>query len=640
MGKKNHKRKNTQGGNPHLGPGENLVRQAPPTENPVDLLMNKAQTAYPTLVRQGKRSAVDGHPPTKRQATEAAVLGDKTPFQIILGLAFKAFKMVHHINILIQPIPPKAFKKKVSDLSDFPQPAIPTESLRKELHEIAEEWGRNTTQQMIHHYFGQLFSAMEDIHLTEIPKDDLAQALTIALKRMNSRYKNKLLNSTKEFLDHIMAFLYHSRDHIDQQGRESLREEINQGRDNFPNPPPPGPIPDQEPDQPQGVIADPVHPQGFPCSTAMEIEFGDFSDITGLDKITTSPQPSTSRANIPMTNRFSALSSDESDMEVEEDDTPQPPKYVIPQKRSVKLHTPQKKPKGYSVIRTPSKKSKPQPQPGQSGTISPERPHVPTGHQINGQRQSQASPNQLQPGQHGSIPSGTPQVSPGLRAKRPGQQQVGRGNPNPSNPSPAHTRSGRAYNRNGNGGPARVQVHRASSPQLKEQWQVELQGDPNTLFLGTSNLSRVTHTPDRDYEIHSFPGGKFHHMANLLERSATHQGPKQVIIAMGVNDANSKARTSDIKAQVTKTAQLARERFPSAKIHLAEINHSNQSPNHLIRRIQEINRFIRETEGTETIPQLPPNRVHLDPRDSCTPKVHWTATTANEILSHWSSHLN
>lgn len=236
--------------------------------------------------------------------------------------------------------------------------------------------------------------------------------------------------------------------------------------------------------------------------------------------------------------------------------------------------------------------------------------------------------------------------------------------------SPAHTRSGHSYSQAANtpkptngGSPtssgssnsspatspeipmqttsyvALVHTHRA--PDRKETWRVEIVDEPTTLLIGTSNISRITRTPSKAIELHSFPGAKFHHLETMLKKSPTMTGPKRVLIAMGVNDTSVRegqrpTRLNTVIESMRKAVKQARSKFPGSSIYVAEINMSATAAQTSRDRTDTLNREIRSLEGVHIIPALPKEQVELTPYDL----VHWTTNTANKILKHWAHHLN
>lgn len=187
--------------------------------------------------------------------------------------------------------------------------------------------------------------------------------------------------------------------------------------------------------------------------------------------------------------------------------------------------------------------------------------------------------------------------------------------------------------------PAKVGVHREGNREGKlDNWAIGKEPGTDTLILGTSNMARVTLKPRQDLEIRSYPGGRFEHMVHMLKKSPVQEGPRRVVIAMGINDATSRAPIHSIEALVTKTAALAKQKFPHSRVYMAEINHTHLMSDDKLLRTKAINKAIRELNGVRTLSPLAPREVVIDPKDRY--GVHWTANTANAIICHWVKHLN
>ena len=157
----------------------------------------------------------------------------------------------------------------------------------------------------------------------------------------------------------------------------------------------------------------------------------------------------------------------------------------------------------------------------------------------------------------------------------------------------------------------------------------------NTLILGTSNVARITTKPRRDIELQSFPGGRFSHMREMLRKLPVQNEPRRVVIAMGINDSNSKTPLETIKKDIRETSVLAKSRFPHSQIYMAEINHSKMMESNLKSRTLALNEEIKNLSGIKFIPKLNCNQISV-----CPDKIHWTVDTATKVMRHWATHLN
>lgn len=62
------------------------------------------------------------------------------------------------------------------------------------------------------------------------------------------------------------------------------------------------------------------------------------------------------------------------------------------------------------------------------------------------------------------------------------------------------------------------------------------------LIIGDFNLSRFPHFREQDLQIDSYPGGNFHHAANLLTNATYSTELEVIVLAFGINHRLQKAR--------------------------------------------------------------------------------------------------
>lgn len=655
--------------------GTSLIRRGNPTlfcntqvpnsvpSNPLDDLQVQTQVRFPGWQKPQKRPSDEPTPNSKKAKME-------DPFKVARRHGFQALQCLHHINNLIQPDLPKAFLKKMNQMENFIQPALPTESLRAQLASIRQDFGTNSAQQLVHHYFGSLFQITEDLIRLEISQETLSKALETAFGQSVNRHKKKLLKSTKKHMTEWALYVLAKKrlfDACDPQIAQTLLAEMQADRQGFPLVPHPGSGPytpgnppgaaeacsqsskdeltmDHEPSNDivtqrgQPALSHPIEvsmdldlPPPSPWTSGNWVQVGpphrrdsrlnSSSSSSGLDiDFPALPPPlrSSTRVNAgPSHPRDKDLDNSASSSELDMASLRQSSPYIPPHRRDLA-------PRKRSITRV-----RPTPTPGKkpiTRVIPARTPKKP--------RPTPQGPTVTQQGSLGSIPPvGTPHANSGHHSTP--LQRITR--VRPTSPSPRHTRSGRPL---GSSFPAKVTYHKAPSPELKRSWEIKPTSSSGTLILGTSNLSRISTKPSRDIEIHSFPGGRFQHMEDILERAPVSIGPQNVIIAMGINDSNNKTPIYKVRRSIQNTAVLAKAKFPEATIHMAEINHSADSPDHISRRSADLNATIGNLPDVQVIPRMRPDKVFLDPKDRSVPKVHWTEGTANEILMHWSAHLN
>ncbi|MGH0186679.1 UNVERIFIED_CONTAM: hypothetical protein FKN15_022275 [Acipenser sinensis] len=71
-----------------------------------------------------------------------------------------------------------------------------------------------------------------------------------------------------------------------------------------------------------------------------------------------------------------------------------------------------------------------------------------------------------------------------------------------------------------------------------------LQTNKNILIIGDSNLHRIPDHTQSQIQIESYPGAKFLHAANHLDKAKTDRGVTKVILSFGINNKDQKVKDS------------------------------------------------------------------------------------------------
>lgn len=646
-------------------------------EDPISDLADKANSKFPRLSLPRKRLFEGDSSDRKKTKLDPNAqeflfeigedLGGQDPFKYTLKQSTAMFKMYHHISVLIDPDHPKAIHNKIQEIGEFPQPACPTGTLREKLRLIAEEWGMGISQQMLQHYFSNIFQIRENLTLLKMDEDEFGTALAMAFRRTKQRLGKKLRKEARIGMEKIIQTILGFRMIFSMHPpSEELLAQIKTDRMNYPTVPLPtekeaGPSWNtfQEPKFDLAPLPEPEVSPGTPKPRTPhprpEVSPGlHYSPRPGTSRHSppgTSPETQSPRPEVRPGRRDPPRSSQGNysppgisplprgmpnigDLEISDpleseggdslgrDSTggasftldvssiskPGAPPYIIPQLRK-------STPKGPTGLSRQSQQMK----------TPPGAPNEISGPSVDKTQTPKMTPKQ---GTSSKTSTEAPKEKSRLM-----KTHTPRLNPQGSKPSPPVTRS-----RSQNMHRARPYYHKAQNWEAKmTDWQIQIQNDPHTLVLGTSNLNRITTQPSRNIEIHSYPGGRFSHMSNMLSKFKPEARPQNVIIAMGINDSNSKEYLASIKQEISKTAALAKERFPASNVFLAEVNYSHMADSRLKARTEQINSCIRE-QKIKVLSSLPANKVYLDPRDKH--GVHWTPATANSILAHWISSLN
>ena len=169
----------------------------------------------------------------------------------------------------------------------------------------------------------------------------------------------------------------------------------------------------------------------------------------------------------------------------------------------------------------------------------------------------------------------------------------------------------------------------------KANWHIKNVEKP-ILVIGDSNLARIQ-AQKSNVQIESFPGGNFSNIRKMLQRSLANKInttlAQHVIFSVGINDLNNKPHSTSVP-ELRKVIHLAKDLFPNATVHFAQINFSQELSAYQKNNLREINDFISKLSLCKYIKRLahPKFRVTDD-------HIHWTPNTANAFLEHWVGSL-
>lgn len=152
------------------------------------------------------------------------------------------------------------------------------------------------------------------------------------------------------------------------------------------------------------------------------------------------------------------------------------------------------------------------------------------------------------------------------------------------------------------------------------------------VIIGDSNVSRIPAFGIPDLQIDSFPGAKFQHAGNLVERATVALEPEILIMSFGINNRTQRCFTR-ASQEIHRAYRLARTRLPHTEILIPVINFSDLLAQEEQILLQEINEYIKS--NINFLDALPSHQFEVE-RDM----VHWTSDTARAILEHWVRALN
>ena len=163
-----------------------------------------------------------------------------------------------------------------------------------------------------------------------------------------------------------------------------------------------------------------------------------------------------------------------------------------------------------------------------------------------------------------------------------------------------------------------------------QDWSLNLKR--KYVIIGDSNVGRISTFNHADLQIDCFPGAKFQHAGNLMEKATIAMEPELLIFSLGINNRAQRCIELTIK-EIHRTYRMARSRLPHTALYFPLINFSEKLPLEEQVHLEKINKYIRDT--LVSIEELPKEEFVVE-EDG----IHWTAGTAKAMLNHWIDRLN
>lgn len=179
-------------------------------------------------------------------------------------------------------------------------------------------------------------------------------------------------------------------------------------------------------------------------------------------------------------------------------------------------------------------------------------------------------------------------------------------------------------------GPVNTANRHVNTNRKNQDWSLTLQ--KKYVIIGDSNVSKIRNFTHTDLQIDSFPGAKFQHAGNLIEKATITVQPELVIFSFGINNRTQRCVQNTTK-EIQRTYKMARNRLPNARLYFPIINYSELLVWEERTHLDGVNEYIRET--LMYLEQLPHDRFKVG-QDL----IHWTTETAKAILEHWAHQLN
>lgn len=179
--------------------------------------------------------------------------------------------------------------------------------------------------------------------------------------------------------------------------------------------------------------------------------------------------------------------------------------------------------------------------------------------------------------------------------------------------------------------PLREPTRHISTNRKREDWTIDVR-KPN-VFLGDSNLSRISAFSSSNIQIDSYPGMFMDHLTDLLKKTPPHNSVAKVIISVGILNCVNVNLEPTLKSCVNRLKRAAMIVFPNASIYWALLNRHEllASPQqHAIMQFNDI--IISKCNFLSEI-----NSQFFNTTDD---GIHWTGKTANNIFLNWLDQLN
>ncbi|MGY6658986.1 hypothetical protein ACXIZN_43250, partial [Amycolatopsis sp. TRM77291] len=120
-------------------------------------------------------------------------------------------------------------------------------------------------------------------------------------------------------------------------------------------------------------------------------------------------------------------------------------------------------------------------------------------------------------------------------------------------------------------GPVNTVNRHINTTRKNQDWSLTLR--KKYVIIGDSNVSKMRNFNYEDLQIDSFPGAKFQHAGNLIEKATITVQPEMVIFSFGINNRTQRCVQNTTK-EIQRTYKMARNRLPNARLYFPVINYS------------------------------------------------------------------
>ena len=171
----------------------------------------------------------------------------------------------------------------------------------------------------------------------------------------------------------------------------------------------------------------------------------------------------------------------------------------------------------------------------------------------------------------------------------------------------------------------------------KTEWKLPQLHFP-TVYLGDSNLKRITKVHGSSMHILSYPGGKFSNIFAMLKNSLQYRCVKNVIISLGINERGNNVKNTS-SPLLKRLIEEAKRVFPNAQINMASMQWNPlKLSSYENKTLEDLQVSIEKSEDINVISKLNTDSFKIDPVDKT--GIHWSKETANAMIEHWAHSLN
>ena len=171
-------------------------------------------------------------------------------------------------------------------------------------------------------------------------------------------------------------------------------------------------------------------------------------------------------------------------------------------------------------------------------------------------------------------------------------------------------------------GESQAITHRAEG---KRDWRCQPKETTHTVIFGDSNMNLARKIPPGT-EVHSFPGLRFGHAADILNKLHRPDNPLRVVIAAGVNHRDD--LTSSVDGELDQLQRAVADSDHEVIMAGVPVSHTH-NPNQK-RLINSINARLRETYQGRFAEAIKPEHVIIEAKDAY--KIHHTQTTTDKVI--------